>query len=212
MLLVIGAVSLNVGCGGEVSAEATQVRAADGTTTTTITAKVSVKFLRPETPIPQYEVVFQEYPFNRLLLRATTLYPYGLNYNDSERPVTVPMDLPTADCSATVTIGSWQATYTVTPTKVSTMPAGTYLMDSPGMMEDVVLAAKACPGYPVRVVFSGSNGGTLQPLYPTYSSETSTTLPRSLGITIPGDQTWMIGNLKTVRPTLIKSINYLSYE
>lgn len=198
------ALGLVVGCEGTAGGKAT----ASGGTRRSIKYKVDlyagIRFIAAGSPIPNYNLIVQGYPYNRLLVQAyyTATDPSG------EVVTTTPMQLtPGTQIPLTVTVGGQPFEYIATLTTLSSQPAGTYLLDALGAVQDVQQALLENPGaaVSVKVRTTSDNGGTagaLLPLAQRIYSELGST-----DVVLDMDQTssayW--GNLET---TYVKSGPY----
>ncbi|HZU53648.1 MAG TPA: hypothetical protein VFF77_07110 [Holophagaceae bacterium] len=85
-------------------------------------------------------------------------------------------------------------------------------MDSPGMMEDVVIATRNYPNSPVQVTITGNLGSTLADLMlPQTFGLAAADMPDHLTITVPGSQAYLIGETVVSRPDDRPPYNHSPY-
>lgn len=194
-----------VACGGEAEASVERNQNENGSHTTTTKASVKVTWLLPSSTTPptlNYSVAFMEYPSNRMLLTASAVYPNGLNGSTPGQQAEISIGLtPGLHYMAEYRVGSWTQSYDVVIATQTGLPQGTYVMDCPGMMEDVVMATRNYPNSPVVVSIVGKLGSTLANLLPSQAIGVSPSeIPGSLTITVPGSQTYLIAQTVVSRP------------
>lgn len=205
-----------ISCGGSVEASVERDQNADGTHTTKTMFSVKQSWFMPASPTapsPNYSVAFQEYPANRMLLSASATYPAGLNGTSPGQAVTVPVSLESGlHYTAQYQVGSWTQTYDVVLSVQTGLPSGTYLMDSPGMMEDVVIATRNHPNSSVQVTITGNLGSNLISLMPSQTfGIPASDIPEHLTINVPGSQAYMIGQTVVSRPDDRPPYNHSPY-
>ncbi len=143
-----------IGCGGETTIEVSRVvdPVKGPTTSYKIVQKITYMWVGPgQPPEMSQEIVFQDYPYNRIILRcSSTSY-------DTGQPIVTPINLPSGQhYTVNVSIGSWSKSYDTVTASLSTLPAGETLLDCPGMMQDIVLAARDNPSGSININISSS--------------------------------------------------------
>lgn len=191
-------------CGGEVEASVERNQNENGSHTTTTKGSVHLTWLTPSARAPtlNYSISFMEYPSNRMVLAASASYPNGLNEATPGQVAVLPVELtPGTHYTVQYQVGSWERAYDMTLASQTGMSQGTYLMDCPGMMEDVVMATRNYPNSPVIATISGQQGSSLTALLPSlFSGLSSADTPGHLTITVPGSQTYLIAQTVVTRP------------
>ena len=153
--------------------------------------------------VPDYCVRFEGYPYNRIVLTATVTRYRDRNGNVMDTPVTEPMELqPGQMLSAQVRIGATVLPTVFTVVKQSSLPAGSYLLDSPGFLCDAVEQINAQPGCNMTWTFGGSAKSTLLPktLFSSYEYSIYEAIDPDLSIHVDPTSTAAIGTIQTVKP------------
>jgi len=101
---------------------------------------------------PQYSIDIQGYPYNRIVLIAGTV-----TTDENGIATTTPMALAAgSQFPATITVGSYSKTYATTISTGSGLPAGSYILDAPGLVLDIQVALQNNPGASMSLTVPGS--------------------------------------------------------
>lgn len=196
--LITGVTMLNVGCEveAEVKVEAPGIKAE---------GKIKVKsagFCFVDT-VPEYTVQFEGYPYNRIVLTGTVTRYRDKNGSLMATPVTEPIELqPGQILSAQVRIGASVLPTTFIVVKQSSLPAGSYLLDSPGFLCDAVEQINAQPGCDTTWTFGDSARSALLPkaLFSPYEYYVYEAIDPNFSLYVDPTSTAVIGTIQTVKP------------
>lgn len=196
--LITGVTMLNVGCEveAEVKVEAPGLK---------VDAKIKVKTagLAFVDTVPDYSVQFEGYPYNRIVLTATVTRYRDKNGNVMDTPVTEPMELqPGQMLSAQVRIGATVLPTLFTVVKQSSLPAGSYLLDSPGFLCDAVEQINAQAGCNMTWNFGSSAKPALLPkaIFSSYEYCVYDAIDPDFSIYMDPTSTAVIGTIQTAKP------------
>lgn len=195
--------SLNLGCDDKVTVSGSVTKKVGQPSPTPVVTeyKIEIKYeikvpLRPETPIPNYEIIIQDYPLSRILLKASQIIhrpPDG-----SEGPVILPLDLPTSNnYYLTAQISNHIFESPVNIAKLSSLPDGTYLIEAPGLIENIAFASRAFPEQEFNFKLSTTSNSSFLQLMPMAMSQLGLPSPTELQMTIPSNQTFLFKSIKT---------------
>lgn len=129
-----------------------------------------VRFLAPGGSHPEYTLIVEGYPYNRLLLKATMVPNISVDAlvvaGTTTSTVTgTPMTLTAGTLiPMVVTVGSDVFSYTAALSTISSLPLGTYLIDAPGLVQDVQASLEVNPGTAVQLYLPGVGSGAEKPL------------------------------------------------
>lgn len=153
-----------------------------------------------DAPAPSYIVEFQGYPYNRLVLRATITRYRDNAGNWLDAPVTEPMDLQAGvTFPAQARIGSTVLAPVFTVVKQSTLPAGSYILDAPGFLNDAVDAINAEPGCDMTWTF---DDGARFAMLPSFAYSLYEAISPSASIHFDSTSAAVLGSVRTIKPTL----------
>ncbi|HLO67155.1 MAG TPA: hypothetical protein VK188_09070, partial [Holophaga sp.] len=101
---------------------------------------------------PEYTLDFQGYPYNRVVLNANNLVT-----NSDGTVTSVPVQLAVgSQFPVTININGFVKTYTTTILAVTGLPAGSYVLDAPGIVQDVQSTLDYSGDVPMTLTLPGS--------------------------------------------------------
>ncbi len=180
-LAIIGLLGICTACDSETGGDATISGSNHGHVDYDAHLHVKFRFLAPGTPTPNYSIRVQGYPYNRILLMASLV---STNSSDGTSTTTPMQLIAGSQFPVTVTIAGFSQTYTTTIVTNSAFPAGTYILDAPGIVQDVQSALQDYPGASMSLALpiTSNNGGTGGAMLP--AAQQSIDTPGSTNLTL----------------------------